>query len=545
MLSTPEYTVFTGCKIHTLSEACPEAEAICVAQGRIACLGKRDEVLAFARQGRHEIVDLGGGVLYPGFIDTHSHLSLYAAWIQYTHCGAQCGSVQAVLEGLRAQAARDPHAAWILGYGYDDTGIADKRHLNRHDLDAVCADRPVIVQHISAHFCYVNSLALRQLGIDASTRIAGGTVHLGADGQPDGLLAENAAFVAMAALPAPTVGEQCANMQQALHEYARQGITTFQDGGIGISGEGSSTTMLQAYAHLARTDTLPIRAYLHLAEGLLDRLRPLGLWGLHTDYLTLGGLKCFIDGSIQGFTAALKQPYHSRPDWKGEILMPVQDIEELIYKHHSNGEQIAIHCNGDAAIELALQAFAKARSACAEQAVSEQAAPLRHMIIHAQTASDAHLEQMRDLDIIPSFFSRHIEVWGDRHHDIFLGPERAARLNPAGSCERLGMPFTLHVDTPVLPVTVLQSMHAAVNRISDGGRLLGAEQRISPRAALQAYTTYAALCCDGEKDRGCLEPGRWADFVLLSDDILDIAPENINQVQVRQTICGGRTVYAA
>lgn len=541
MLYTPHYHVFTGCKIYTMSDACPEAEAICVEQGRIACLGSREEVIAFARQGSYELTDFGGGVLYPGFIDTHSHLSLYAAWIQYTHCGTQLGAIQTVLERLREQASRDPAAEWILGYGYDDTGISDKRHLNRHDLDAVCADRPVLVQHISSHFCYVNSLGLQKLGMKADTQIAGGTVHLGADGQPDGLLAENAAFVGMAALPTPTLVRQCANMEQALQEYARQGITTFQDGGIGISGAENSATVLQAYAHLARAGKLPIRAYLHLMEGMLDKVRPLGLWGLQTDYLALGGLKCFIDGSIQGFTAALKQPYHSRPDWKGEILMPTQAIDDLIRTHHCNGEQIAIHCNGDAAIELALQAFAKALSACPNPAPY----PLRHMIIHAQTASDAHLEQMQRLGIIPSFFSRHIEVWGDRHHDIFLGPERAARLNPAGTCERLGMPFSLHVDTPVLPVTVLQSMHAAVNRISAEGRLLGAEQRISPRAALQAYTTHAALCCAGEQDRGCLEPGRWADFVLLSDDILGVAPENINKLQVRKTICGGRVVYEA
>lgn len=541
MLYTTEYTVFTGCKIHTLSTACPEAEAICVAQGRIVCLGSREDVLAFAAQGRYECIDLGGGALYPGFIDTHSHLSLYAAWIHCTHCGTQLGSVQAVIEALQEQASRDQNATWILGYGYDDTGISDKRHLNRHDLDAVCADRPVVVQHISAHFCYVNSLGLRMLGIDANTRIAGGTVHLGADGQPDGLLAENAAFTAMAALPAPTLAEQCANMQEALQEYARQGITTFQDGGIGISGADSSATMLQAYMQLLRTGELPIRAYLHLTEELLNRLRPLGLWGLKTDYLTLGGLKCFIDGSIQGFTAALKEGYHSRPDWKGELLLSAEALEALVCKHHCEGRQIAIHCNGDAAVECALHAFAKAQSACP----AAPNAPLRHMIIHAQTASDAHLEQMRDLGIIPSFFSRHIEVWGDRHYEIFLGPERTARLNPAGTCERLGMPFSLHVDTPVLPVTVLQSIHAAVNRVSAGGRLLGAEQRISPRAALQAYTTHAALCCAGEQDRGCLEPGRWADFVLLSEDILDMAPEHINTVQVRKTICGGRIVYEA
>lgn len=539
MLCTAQRTVFTGCKIYTLSPLCPQAEALCVANGRIECLGSRESVLAHVRQApqsSYEVIDVGGGVLYPGFIDTHSHLSLYAAWIHHAHCGSHAGSIHNILQKLRQQAQDNPASPWVLGYGYDDTGISDKRHLTRHDLDSVCADRPVAVQHISAHFCYVNTLALQLLNFTAHTRIAGGTIHLGEDGTPDGLLAENAAFTAMAVLPTPDLAGQCANMEQAIAEYTRQGITTFQDGGIGITGEASSATILAAYTSLARDNKLHARAYLHLTEPLLDTLAPYGLWGLKTDYLTLGGLKCFTDGSIQGFTAALSTGYHSRPEYTGDLLMPIAAIEALILKHHSQGQQIAVHCNGDAGIEAALCAFEKAQAACPQ-------VPLHHMIIHAQTASDSQLERMHRLGIIPSFFSRHLEVWGDRHHDIFLGPERTARLNPAGAAERLGMPFTLHVDTPVLPVTVLGSIHAAVNRISANGRLLGPEQRISPMAALHAYTTHAALCCDGEHDRGRLEPGRWADFVVLSDDLLTVPHESINTLRVRMTICGGRIVY--
>lgn len=539
MLYTAKRTIFTGCKIYTLSPLCPEAEALCVANGRIECLGSRESVLAHVRQApqsSYEVIDMGGGVLYPGFIDTHSHLSLYAAWIHHVHCGSHAGSIHNILQQLRQQAHNYPTSPWVLGYGYDDTGISDKRHLTRHDLDSVCADRPVAVQHISAHFCYVNTLALQLLNFTAQTRIAGGTIHLGEDGAPDGLLAENAAFTAMAALPAPDLTEQCANMEQAIAEYTRQGITTFQDGGIGITGKASSATILAAYTSLARNNKLNARAYLHLTEVLMDTLQPHGVWGLKTDYLTLGGLKCFTDGSIQGYTAALSEGYHSRPNDKGDLLMSPAAIDALILKHHSQGQQIAVHCNGDAGIEAALCAFEKAQATCPH-------APLHHMIIHAQTASDTHLKRMHSLGIIPSFFSRHLEVWGDRHHDIFLGPERTARLNPAGTAERLGMPFTLHVDTPVLPVSVLDSMHAAVNRISASGHLLGAEQRISPMAALQAYTTHAALCCNGEQDRGRLEPGRWADFVVLSDDLLTVPPQSINSLHVRMTICGGRIVY--
>lgn len=538
MLHTTKKTVFTGCKIYTLNPALPEVEAICVSHGRIDCLGSREEVLAYAKQGEYACIKLQGGALYPGFIDTHSHLSLYAAWIRQSPCGTQHGSIANILQLLRQQAADNPDSPWIFGYGYDDSGIGDKRHLTRHDLDAVATDRPVIVQHISAHFCYLNTLALRQLKITAASTFDGGTVHLGDDGQPNGLLAENAAFYAMGALPPLDTDLLYADMQQAIADYSRQGITTFHDGGLGIAGVENSCTMFKVYNALAREHTLKARAYLHMTPNILEKMEPYGMWGLQSDYVNIGALKYFTDGSIQGYTAALKEGYHARPEWKGELIMPQENLDAMILQHHLLGQQIAIHCNGDAAIEAALCAFEKAA----------QAAPMnhsRHMIIHAQTASDAQLERMRDLGIIPSFFSRHIEVWGDRHHDIFLGPERTARLNPAGTCEKLGMPFTLHVDTPILPVTVLDSIHAAVNRVSAGGRLLGPEQRISPLTALKAYTSYAALCCNGEHDRGCLAPGFWADFVILSDDLLTVPHDKINSLKVCTTICGGEVVYQA
>lgn len=537
MLATTPKTVFTGCKIYTLVPSMPEVEALCVSQGRIECLGSRTEVLAYAQRGEYEVVNLKGGALYPGFIDTHSHLSLYAAWIQQTPCGTHHGSIANILQSLRQQGQEKTNNSWICGYGYDDTGIADARHLTRHDLDAVSTDRPVIVQHISAHFCYLNTLALKQLNFSATTSIEGGTVHLGDDGQPNGLLAENAAFQAMAALPPLDAQGFYTDMQQALADYSSKGITTFQDGGLGIAGLDNSRTMLQVYHKLARHNKLPIRAYLQMTPNILDELQAYGLWGLQSDYLNMGGLKYFTDGSIQGYTAALKQGYHSRPDYKGELIMSQDSLDELIMGHHLQGQQIAIHCNGDAAIDATLLSFEKAHKVAPTE-------PLRHMIIHAQTASDSQLERMGKLGIIPSFFSRHIEVWGDRHHDIFLGPERTARLNPAGSCQRMGMPFTLHVDTPVLPVTVLDSIHAAVNRVSRGGKLLGADQRISPLEALKAYTTYASLCCNGEHDRGCLAAGRWADFVHLSDDLLTIAHDKINTIEVCHTICGGEVVYS-
>lgn len=537
MFAAEKLKIFTNAKIVTLHDPVPEAEAVCVAGGRILAVGSRDEVLSRAAAfGPHDTVDLGGGVLYPGFIDTHSHLSMYADTFSQVYCGSRLGTVAAVLDALREAARKTPEDRWIVGYAYDDTSIDQKRHLTREDLDAVCADRPMLIKHLSVHFCYLNSPALERLGYTADTRIAGGTVRLGPDGRPDGVLEENASYQAIARLPATPFEEARRNTLRAVADYNAKGFTTFMDGGIGLSG--SYKTDLSVYMSLARSGELNARGYLQFMPPVMDELQPLGLWGYPSARLAFGGVKYFTDGSIQGYTGALLADYHTRPGYRGQLVCTQEELEALVMKYHRAGIQVAVHTNGDAAIEATLRAY--------ERAQAELPRPdLRHIFVHAQMASDEQLRRMKACHALPTFFVRHIEVWGDGHYETYLGPERAERLDPAGSAVRLGLPFALHVDTPVLPVTALDSIHAAVNRLSPSGRLMGADQRISPREAIKAYTSYAALFCMGGHDRGRIAPGRLADFVLLSDDLETIDPSAIKRTQVRMTVCGGRIVHQA
>ena len=528
-------TVYVGADIVTLTDGAPKAEAVCVADGRIECVGGRDEVLRYARLGDCDVVDLGGGTLYPGFIDTHSHLSSFSNCLDQVYCGSSLGSIAGVQRALREKAASCDDE-WIVGYGFDDSGIPDNRHMNRHDLDAVCADRPVLVVHISVHMGYANTLGLQRLGFTADTRVPGGEIALDEHGEPTGLLLENALLAALGKLPVATPERVRANLVRAVAEYNKQGFTTFQDGGLGLNGDAS--TFLASYMQLAREGRLNARAYLQFLPVEMDHLLVRGLWGIGNDHVKIGGVKYFADGSIQGFTGALLEDYYTRPGYKGALLWPTEEIDSTILKYHCLGLQVAVHTNGDAASEAVIRAFEKAVERCPRT-------DLRHMLVHAQLVSDSQLERIRACGIIPTLFARHIEVWGDRHCAIYLGPERTARMDPAGSCVRLGMPFSLHVDTPVLPVTALGSMHAAVNRVSDGGVLFGADQRISARKAIEAYTTYASLCCGGEKDRGRIEPGRYADFVLLDRDLEAVDPSEIRDAKVRMTICGGRIVHQA
>ncbi len=528
-----EKIVFTGADIITLSDKIPHAQALCVSNGRIDCIGSEDEILAYAKMGKYRLIKMQG-TLYPGFIDTHSHLSMYANCLDQIYCGSELGSIPAIQEKIAQKVQTTKEGEWIIGYGYDDSAISDNRHMNKRDLDAISTKHPILISHISNHMGYVNTQALNLLNFNSKTKISGGRIVLDEHNEPTGFILENALIAAFGKLPPVTEEKIKENITRAIADYNKSGITTFQDGAIGFNGNPSA--IIRAYTSLDREKKMNARGYLHFIPKVMDKLIQFGLWKFGSEYLTFGGAKYFTDGSIQGFTAALQEEYHSHPNFKGNLLYTRQKIQNIIAKYHKMGIQTAVHANGDAACEAAVYAFEFAIKKYGYQ-------KLNHMLIHAQMASDSQLERMKKCGITPSFFSRHLEVWGDRHYKTFIGPKRANRLNPAGSCVRLNMPFSLHVDTPVLPVTVLGSMHAAVNRISSGGRLLGKEQKISPLQALEAYTVHAAPCCNGENNRGKIEPGMFADFVLLDKNIETTKIQKLRDIQVKMTICGGKIVF--
>ncbi|MEM7345744.1 MAG: amidohydrolase family protein, partial [Chloroflexota bacterium] len=223
-------------------------------------------------------------------------------------------------------------------------------------------------------------------------------------------------------------------------------------------------------------------------------------------------------------------------DWKGELIYPQEKLNEMICEYHKRGNQVVIHGNGDGAIESILQAFELAQ----EQFPREDP---RHMLIHCQMASDDHIEQMKRLGVIPSYFINHVYYWGDRHKKLFLGPERAARINPLGSSKRAGLTYTMHTDFPVTPYDPWRTLHTAVNRETSGDKVLGEAECLTAEEALRGYTLYAAMCSFEENIKGSLEVGKLADFAIISDNLLTMNPREIKDVQVLQTVVGGRTVY--
>ncbi len=536
----PAHQLFINGNVLTMDARNSIAEAVAVREDRIEAVGSTEEIMALAEQDS-EVVDLRGRTLMPGFIDAHGHfpgsgLKVIAADLNSPPIGTLT-TMDEVLAALREQAAKTPAGNWVSGFGYDDTLLAENRHPTRAELDAVSTDHPVVAMHISGHMLVANSLALEEVGIDASTPDPeGGVIGRQADSrEPNGLLEETARMGVLVKMQDMSLTDTFRLIKAAATEYSARGVTTAQSGGV----SGKLATGLSLFSKLG---VIPQRLVLfpfetEFGEALLNGdYDPADYNG---DRLEMGAVKLVADGSIQGYTGYLSQPYytpyHGDADYRGYPSIPRDKLFSQVAALHAAGYQIAIHGNGDQAIEDILDAFEAAQR---EHPVEDP----RMILIHAQMAREDQVARMRQLGVTPSFFSAHTWYWGDRHRDIFLGPERAAIISPARWAQDYGLRFSSHLDTPVTPMLPLQAAWSAVQRITYGGDVLGPDQRIGVMDALRAVTIDAAWQVFQDDDRGSLEPGKYADLVILSGSPL-ADPMGMRDLLVEQTIIGGATIY--
>ena len=467
-----EKTLYTNGRIVTMDAAGTVAEAVLVAGNVIEAVGSKDGLAALAGPGCRT-VDLKGASLYPGFIDTHSHASLYAMW--KTHC--RCPGIahlEDVYPLIRKQAERVRDGDGIVVYNFDDTDIPERRGPTKRELDAV--------------------------------------------------------------MPALDQERHKALVRECVAEYNAQGFTSAHDSAVGI-GNLSAETVYRTYNQLYESGELNMRVYLATMEQPFRRLEPTGLLdGPGNRFVQYSAVKTLADGSIQAGTAAIPEGYFFDPSLRPGIIGTQDYWDEMVYHWHSRGRQLSIHCNGVGAIETIITAVERAQARCPRK-------DARHLIIHCQMATDEHVRRMKEAGILPSFYGLHVWNWGDRHRDIFLGPDRAARLDPAGSAVREGLPFSLHADTPVLPQMTMLSIHTAVNRETKGGEVLGPDQRIPTLEAVRAYTSYAALFSHSEAWRGTIEPGKVADVVIPSEDILEAPAGRLKGIAFAAAIVDNRVVH--
>ena len=391
--------------------------------------------------------------------------------------------------------------------------------------------------HVSGHMVVVNSVALARVGIDASTpNPEGGVIGRRAGSQePNGLLEETARLSVMHEMQDLGVLAVYRMMKSAVNEYASIGVTTAQSGGV-------SAQLGKGLVLFSKLGVIPQRLILFafetdFGEELLNG--DFQAEDYSAERVQMAAVKIVADGSIQGYTGYLSRPYHTPyhgdANYAGYAAVPREKLFKQVLDLHRAGYQIAIHGNGDESIEDILDAFEAA----------QQAHPVddpRMILIHSQMAREDQVARMQALGVTPSFFSAHTYYWGDRHRDIFIGPDRAAVISPARWAQQYGVRFSSHLDTPVTPMLPLQAVWSQVFRQTSGGEVLGPEQRIGVMDALRAVTIDAAWQVFQEDNRGSLEPGKYADLVVLSGNPLD-EPMAMRELQVERTVIGGATIY--
>lgn len=534
--------IFTGENIITVDEATADATAVAIGNGRILAVGDRETVLAL-RTDTTRIIELGQQALLPGFIDAHGHAGTQAKLLTFANLSpppvGEVNNLDDVAEVLRQYLAAQevPPGQWVVGFGYDDSMLAEGRHPTRDDLDTVSTEHPIFLLHASGHLGVANSTALALAGIGAESEDPPGGVIRRRDNstEPDGVLEESAMWMVYMALPTASQEDSLQQLVEVQKYYASKGITTVQEG-------GATPHDLEVFRAAAAQDKLVLDLVAYsLWQADKAKMPDLGSVGEYSGRFKVGGIKLVLDGSPQGKTAYLSQPYFIAPpgqdaDYRGYPAYPQATLDQAVHDLMAKNIPILAHANGDEAAEMLIKAVAR---------VTRQlsATDTRVVMIHAQTVRDDQLDRMATLRMIPSFFSAHIYFWGDFHRESVLGPERADRISPTRSALERNLRFTLHNDAPVTPPAPIDLIWSTVNRRTRSNDILGPEQRVSTLEAIKALTINGAYQYFEEDRKGSITPGKLADLVVLSENPLTIEPENLRDIAVMATWSHGVQVW--
>jgi predicted amidohydrolase YtcJ len=540
--------VFSARKIITMNPSRPTATHVAVREGRIVAVGSLEELCAGSAK---TTVDdrFSDKVLLPGFVEGHSHIMEGLMWsLPYVGAGdrrspegrlvAGVRDIDAIVARLREAEAQmaDPDAP-LFAWGFDPLHIGG-RMLTRGDLDGVSTTRPIMVIHASFHINNVNTLVLDRAELLHATEISG--VVTGADGLASGELQGIAArFRVFRVLGGNPLSSNLTPGDVARYAASAcvQGVTTITDLHSDLTDETIALYRTATLSDDFRIRLVPALASVsHTPEQAIAKLATLRQ--SNNDKLHYGIVKLVVDGSIQGFTARLRWPGYHNGAPNGLWYIAPEELPRIVEAYHRAGLQLHIHTNGDEATELALDAIEAAQTAMPRP-------DHRHTLQHCQMADTALFRRMKALGVCVNLFSNHLYYWGDAHYDLTMGPERAARLDATGTAQRIGVPYAIHSDAPVTPLGPLFTAWCAVNRISSGGRVLGRDtEALSVVQALAAVTIGAAYTLKLDHLVGSIETGKFADFAVLDDDPLTVAPDKLKDIAVWGTVVGGRVQEA-
>ncbi|MEZ0221978.1 MAG: amidohydrolase [Tardiphaga sp.] len=534
--------VFSARKIVTMNPSRPSATHVAVQNGRIVAVGSFDEIVATS--GAKVDDRFKDKVLLPGFVEGHSHIMEGMMWsLPYVGAFDRRSPEGKLVQGLpdidaiiarlqEAEAAMTDAEAPLFAWGFDPLHIGSVS-LTRQDLDRVSTTRPIMVVHASFHISNVNTIVLQRAELDRTTNISG--VVMGKDGEPSGEVQGIAArFRVFRVLGTnPLSGNLTAD---DVNRYAAssciQGVTTITD----LHNDLADLT-IEVYRAASRRDDFSVRlvpamaSVSHSPEQGVEKIKTLK--ASNNDKLHYGIVKLVVDGSIQGFTARLRWPGYHNGAPNGLCYIAPEELPSIVAAYHNAGIQLHIHTNGDEATEVALDAVEAAQ-------IAKPRPDHRHTLQHCQMADAAQFKRMKSLGMCVNLFSNHVYYWGDSHYELTMGPERANRLDATGTALRVGVPFAIHSDAPVTPLSPLFTAWCAVNRVSSSGRVLGKEtEALTVEQALAAITINAAYTLKLDHIVGSIEAGKYADFAVLDEDPFEVAPEKLKDIAIWGTVVGG------
>ena len=534
--------IYANARILTVDPGRPSADAVAVRDGRIVAVGDEAEVRPQVGSDATS-VDLGGRTMVPGFIDAHNHMACTAETFFAVDASPRSVSSIAELVTAVAEAAeRTPPGAWVRGFGMDWTRLADGRRPTRWDLDEAGDTHPVVILHVSGHYALVNSRALADSGLgEAAADPAGGSLERDASGRLTGLLLDSATNLVLQTSvdicghgpnihTAVETDELARMIGEASRRYLAAGLTTICDPQV-------TSREMKAY-QLARTQgDLSIRTVMLPLSHQLDEYLAIGLVGpIGDDHLRVGAMKFYTDGAITGGTAVFTEPMGSRGQYPGSLYHEPAELADLLRRAAGAGWQLAIHTMGDRAMGIMLDGVEAAMARAPDR-------DMRHRIEHSTWPTAEQLGRIARLGMVPVTQPGSIAELGDIWHD-HLG-ERVHHAMPLRDQLELGIRPAISSDAFVQSYRPLDTIAAALHRVTPSGFQVGPDQELTVEEALAAHTINAARALHLEDRIGSIEVGKLADFAVLDGDLLGASAEEIRSLPIWMTVVGGEVLHRA
>lgn len=529
-------TAVINAKVITVDADMSRAEAVGIVGDKIAAVGTNDEIKKLTCE-HTKVIDAKGNPVVPGFCDSHMHPLLYGHFAGGVHL-MDVKSIPEFLERVKEKVKDSPKGEMILGFGWNQENMDEKRFPTRWEVDEVAPDNPCFLIHYNAHIYLINTPLMELKGITRNTPDPpGGEIVKNEEGEPTGVLLENAInLIAPGFLETGaglfTFEQSKAALKVAADAAVGWGLTSIMDVLVGDA-------QVKGYQELDREGQLPLRVNFQIAFELLDELVNLGIEsGFGNNKVRFNGIKLILDGSLSSRTAALREPYSDDPSTKGIMRHTPEFLTELVYKAYENGIRVDIHALGDAANEIVLKVFKE---------VDEELHPEdpRYKISHCLILAEDLIEMFKDLNVIASVqpvFGMKGQYWAPR----LVGPERVQYSHGWKRLENAGIHMASGTDAPIETMNPLMNIYAAVTRKDpDGNPPEGwrPDQKLSVDTALRMVTIEGAFATAEEDIKGSIEVGKLADMVMISGDPFEVAPDDIKDIEVLWTMVGGGLVY--